>query len=256
MASSQAWSVLYEDAALLAVNKPAGWETVVQGDTTTRCLTRALRRECKLPDLAPGHRLDRDTTGVQLFGKDAETVARLHGLFRTRRVSKAYLALCAGIPRNARGTIRRNLSKWGGGRRAVQVVKGRGGLAAETGYIRLAFCLEDGAEPVASLMLFAPVQGRTHQVRVHASALGYPILGDDQYGDRAANRVCRASVGLKRQALHAWRVCLPHPREPRELRIEAPLAADMMHACARLIPAWDTALSQVAWIGAGTPSAP
>ncbi len=239
--------VLLEDAWLLAVAKPAGWESVVQDATSPKCLTTLLRDARGESELEPAHRLDRDTTGVQLFGRDPKTTKRLHSLFRTRQVRKAYLGICFGIPPNARGTIRRRLSRWGGGRRAVKVLKGRGGLEAETTYERLT--LTTGTAPAlpASLLLFRPLHGRTHQVRVHASALGYPILGDDQYGDRPANRQVKQATGLRRQALHAWRLSLLHPETGDAVRIEAPPPADLDALCTHLFSDWPDVLAAAAW---------
>ncbi len=232
------YEVLFDDEHLLAINKPAAWETVVKGGTGGRCLTSQLRRWLDLPALEPAHRLDRDTTGVQLFGKDRETVSRLHGMFRERRVRKEYLALCLGIPPNAGGVIRRRLSKWGGGRRAVRVIKGRGGLEAETVYERLAVNDPRLAEVACSLLLLKPHHGRTHQVRVHASALGYPVLGDDQYGDRGVNKQVRQATGLRRQALHAWKISFGHPWTAALVCVEAPVMPDMVCACEYYLPEW------------------
>lgn len=238
---------LYEDEALLIVSKPPGWETVVEG-TAGRCLTMRLRRERACPDLAPAHRLDRDTTGVQIFAKNDQARRKMEDLFRHRQVKKRYLALCYGIPRNATGVIRRRLADWRGGRRPVRVVKGREGKEAETAYRVLASASAGGDLDVA-LILFTPLQGRTHQIRAHAEAFGRPVLGDDQYGDRPANRIAKETAGLDRQALHAWQAAFPHPETGRPHFVEAPVPADFSVALDRWMPDWRAVLDRVAPAG-------
>jgi 23S rRNA pseudouridine1911/1915/1917 synthase len=237
--------LLAEDDDLLVVDKPAGWQTLVAEGRGRNCLTTVLRDRGPRPGLVPVHRLDRDTTGVQVFAKTPAAREALEAAFRERRTEKAYLALCLGVPRNRTGTIRRRLSDWSGGRRPVSVVKGRGGLEAETAY---AVIRSDGAFP-ASLLLFRPREGRTHQVRVHAAALGRPVLGDDQYGDRPANARAKARAGLARQALHAWRLLLPDPRSGHPLHLEAPLPADMAALADALFPDWPAALRELPFPG-------
>ncbi len=256
--------ILFADEHILAADKPAGWETVAAAGGR-RCFSSRARRVLKIPALAPVHRLDRDTTGVQVFAQDQETRARLEKLFRRREVHKSYLAISLGIPENRAGTIHRRLSAWHGGRRPVRVVKS-GGLPAETAYRLLvatprtevpakekrasspdAELGTPNPELTVSLILFLPRQGRTHQVRVHAEALGLPLLGDDQYGDRAANARAKKSFGLKRQALHAWRLTFTHPLTGKDIRLEAPLPADLRQAVAALFPNWEKALGAVAW---------
>lgn len=229
--------ILFDQHGVLAVNKPAGFETYAAGGD--KCLTKALRAQLAQNDIDPAHRLDRDTTGVQLFARGTASLQRLTELFKHRRTSKFYLALCFGVPANREGIIRRNLSKWMGGHRPVSVVKGDGGLTASTEYQVLAF----NREFPASLILFHPREGRTHQIRVHASAFGRPVLGDDQYGDRDANRKIKELSGLKRQALHAWRIILPEINpDGSMLEICAPLLPDMQRALDLLFPAWREAV--------------
>jgi len=223
--------VLHRADGWIAVDKPAGLETIREGGGgPERCLTLCLRAQEGAP-YAPAHRLDRDTSGVQVFALPA-ALAALESAFRHRRVAKRYLALCLGVPRNPEGTIRRPLSAWSGGRRPVRAVKGGGGMEAETSYRVLSTggVPAPGGEGIrVSLVLFEPHQGRTHQIRVHAEAIGYPVIGDDQYGDRPANAVFRA-YGLCRQALHAWRLTIEDPASGREVGIEAPIPADMRAA--------------------------
>ncbi len=246
--AAEAVEILYRDDWLLAVNKPAGWQTIVtDGGPATECLTSTIRRNLGLRYLAPAHRLDRDTSGVQLFAQADKTLKKLEKLFRQRQTAKFYLALALGVPRNRAGTVRRNLSEWRGGRRPVTVVKGAGGLPAQTAYLAAA----EGGWPgkprgVASLLLLHPREGRTHQIRVHLQALGYPILGDDQYGDRGANAAVKAACGLSRQALHAWRLSLPHPEQEKRLELLAPLPAELEVAANALFPGWPEALASAA----------
>lgn len=235
--------LLHEDDCLLAACKCAGLETVAESGA---CFTTYLRQELHLPELEPVHRLDRDTTGVQLFAKTSSAKGELEAAFRHRKTEKQYLAACLGIPANADGTIRKRLSNWSGGRRPVQVVKGSDGLEAETAYHLLSAFYPDprnmGPGVPASLILFLPHQGRTHQIRVHAASIEKPVLGDDQYGDRPANKRVKDFCGLKRQALHAWRITLPHPKTRQPLTLTAPVPDDMVALLTPLFPAWEETL--------------
>ncbi len=169
------------------------------------------------PGLEAAHRLDRDTSGAQLVSRNPEARDGLTALFRRRDVDKTYLALCLGAPRNRTGTVNRNLSEWSGGRRPVRVLR-QGGLEAATAYRVLARGTGPDGLPVG-LVSFSPHQGRTHQIRVHAAALGTPILGDDQYGDRPANRSAKQTLNAKRQMLHSWR--LEFPWKGSRIKVEA-----------------------------------
>lgn len=239
--------IISEDDSFLAINKPPGMETIAigrhEGDQRY-CLTSCCRAALRLETISPAHRLDRGTSGVQIFAKTAVALARLERAFRRRQVEKLYFALCLGVPANAEGVIRRNLSDWGGGRRPVQVVKGKGGFAAQSHYRLLAkgWLAANAAGgrqmpevPPAcevSFLLWQPREGRTHQIRVHAAAFGYPILGDDQYGNRPANRLAKETCNLRRQALHCWRMSFPHPQTGAIVKVEAPMPADMRAALA------------------------
>lgn len=220
--------ILRIEADFVVFAKPPGLETISQDGAPD--LTALVRRQMDEPSLTPAHRLDRDTSGVQLFARNPAAERELTALFRRRAVEKTYLAICLGVPRNRTGSISRNLSEWSGGRRPVRVLKS-GGLEAVTDYRLLAAspALADGFR--ASLLAFSPHQGRTHQIRVHAAAFGYPILADDQYGDRPANRLARDLLGLRRQALHSWRLGF----DWGNARVESvcPLARDLLPAAER-----------------------
>jgi len=208
------------------------------------CFLSFVRLATGNPAWRPVHRLDRDTSGVLLAACDPAVLAVAEAWFRERRVEKTYLALCLGSPFNRTGTVRRALSGWEGGRRPVRTVR-RGGAEAHTAYRVLA---ASGAGPrSASLIAFRPREGRTHQVRVHAAALGHPVLGDDQYGDRPANRHWRLAAGLTRQALHAWKAILPAggdagPSGPEggggPSIVTAPVPGDVAAAADAAVPGW------------------
>lgn len=218
-------AIILRHPDFIVVGKPPGMETISR--TGEPDLSGLARRELGEDDLMPAHRLDRDTSGAQIFARHAEAERELAALFRRRQVDKTYLAVCLGVPRNRTGAINRRLSEWRGGeRRPVLVVK-QGGLEASTAY-RLMASSAPGSEPKTSLVAFSPHQGRTHQIRVHAASLGYPILGDDQYGDRAANKEAKRLWGLGRQALHSWR--LEFNWRGERIRVSCPLADDIRPA--------------------------
>lgn len=220
---------LFANPDFVVVAKPPGMETVSEDGGPE--LLAATRTALDEPGLQAVHRLDRDTSGAQLFARDPAAADRLQSMFRHRQVEKTYLAVCLGSPRNRSGVVNRNLTPWSGGRRPVRVVK-QGGLPAVTAYETLAPAATAAGGLRLGLLAFFPHQGRTHQIRVHAAALGCPILGDDQYGDRAANKAAKTLFGLKRQALHAlrlafdWRgarveVACPPPEDMRLLLEQA-----------------------------------
>lgn len=204
--------ILHEDAALLVLNKPAG--LAVQGGTgTTRHLDGmlgALAAGGERPRLV--HRLDRDTSGLLVVARTALAASRLTEAFRRHRVDKLYWALVAGRPPAADGVIDRSLSKqagaWG-----EQVGSTADGQPARTRYRTVA-----RAGKIASWLALQPLTGRTHQLRVHCTLLGTPVLGDRKYGGPAA---CPAGApaGLM---LHAREIRLPHP-EGGILAVTAPL---------------------------------
>lgn len=228
--------MVLETADFVVFAKPPGMETISREGGPE--LTSRVRELLSEPALVPAHRLDRDTSGAQLFARNRAAETELVRLFRERLVDKTYLALCLGVPRNRSGTINRNLSEWDGGRRPVRVLR-RGGLEATTAYRVLTASEERAPGFKVSLIAFFPHQGRTHQIRVHASALGYPILGDDQYGDRAANRLAKNRMGLRRQALHSWRLAFPWRGE--NMAAECPLPRDMRRAAEKVFGPESTA---------------
>lgn len=216
--------VLYEDAALLVINKPAGL-AVHGGSGVSFGVIEALRRQrpqARFLELA--HRLDRETSGILLVGKKRSALTVLHDLFREgasrehgeRRVDKRYFVLVAGRWREPLRHVRLPLFKFllESGERRVRV--DALGKPAHTVF-RLLARWENFSLLEAELR-----SGRTHQIRVHCAAMGCPIAGDEKYGDFALNRVL-VQKGLKRMFLHAWKVRLPHPVSGEMLSLEAPL---------------------------------
>jgi 23S rRNA pseudouridine1911/1915/1917 synthase len=158
------------------------------------------------------HRLDKDTSGVLLLGRTREFSAALLEDFRHRRVEKRYLALVRGAPRQTFEVVS-HLREADGDR--IQTVRS-GGMRAETGFRVL------GRAGDYALVEAIPRTGRTHQIRVHLSQVGDPILGDGLYGGEAA----AAGRPVPRQMLHAWFLSFRHPASGESLRIEAPIPED------------------------------
>jgi 23S rRNA pseudouridine955/2504/2580 synthase len=224
--------ILYEDEALVAIDKPAG--LAVHGGSGVAFglieQLRAMHPEARFLELV--HRLDRDTSGVLLVARRRPALLALHAALREGRVDKRYLVLVRGDWREAVRRVELPLTKFvtREGERRVRVERTEG--RAATTIFRRRRSWPD-AEPSLSLLEAELRTGRTHQIRVHLAHLGFPVAGDDKYGDFAWNKAL-AREGLKRMFLHAWRVELPHPVEPRVLRLEAPLPEDLAGFLARL----------------------
>ena len=212
-------AIVYEDAELLALDKPAG--VAVHGGSGLRLGVieglRCLRPELRFLDLA--HRLDRDTSGLLLAAKRRRTLSELHHAFRAGRVDKRYWVLVKGRFDRAR-IVDRPLAKGvsRSGERVVEVSPE--GRASMTDFLPVAW----GAH--CSLLEARPRTGRTHQIRVHAAAAGHPVGGDPRYGDRDFNRDLR-SAGLQRMFLHAHALRFRGRVAGRRLVFEAPLGAEL-----------------------------
>lgn len=219
--------VIYEDDFLLALDKPAG-VAVHGGSGIATGVVEALREEregARFLELV--HRLDRDTSGVLLLAKKRSALTALHREMREGRIEKRYLALVKGDWRNAKQSVRLPLEKYltRAGERRVSV--SRQGQPAHT-----VFYLQKSWRG-ASLLEAELLTGRTHQIRVHLSHLGFPIAGDAKYGDFAWNREL-ARQGLKRMFLHAARIAFDHPATGERLTLEAPLPGELMTFLSRL----------------------
>ncbi|WP_119462791.1 RluA family pseudouridine synthase [Rhodospirillaceae bacterium SYSU D60014] len=216
-------AMLYRDADVLAIDKPAG--LAVQGGTGTHrhldALLDGLRFDAaERPRLV--HRLDKDTSGVLLLARNARSAAELTEAFRHKDVRKLYWAVVVGVPKLERGRIDLDLSKQPGsaGERVAPDLEGQGNGKRAITFYRV---VEHIGKQAAWLALM-PLTGRTHQLRAHCAAIGTPILGDGKYGGADAFLPGKA---LPRQLhLHARAIELPRPgRKP--IRVTAPLPPHM-----------------------------
>jgi len=204
--------ILYENEALLVYDKPFG---IASDDSFTKLL-RSYH-----PTLELVHRLDRETTGAVIFAKKPAIKQAMIALFKKMSVKKEYYALVDGVPQKKGGVIENYLGKLHSyeGQTLWGEVSEKKGLYAKTVWQ----CLKKGK--AASLFQCFPETGRTHQIRVHLSGIGHPILGDYQYG-----REFRCPYRSKRILLHAKEVAFPHPETGIELRVAAPIPADFEQA--------------------------
>jgi len=222
--------ILYEDDSLLAIDKPAGL-AVHGGSGVSLGLIEQLRASRPESFLELVHRLDRETSGILLVAKQRTALIRLHAALRKGEVDKRYIVLVRGRWRDETRRVDLPLHKFltGEGERRVRVER-EAGKAATTVFRRQRVWQ---GEPALSLLDAQLRTGRTHQIRVHLTHLGFPLAGDDKYGDFEWNRRL-AKRGLKRMFLHAWRLTLPHPVEARQLALESPLPRELSDFLAQL----------------------
>lgn len=219
------FAVIYEDEALIVIDKPAG--VAVHGGSGVSFgvieQLRSARPQARFLELA--HRLDRETSGLLVVAKKRAALTRLHDMFRDGMIEKRYLAMVRGHWRDSVRNVKLPLFKFltPEGERRVRVAPD--GKPAHS-IMRLESCRET-PRGTFSLLEVELRTGRTHQIRVHLAHLGFPILGDEKYGDFALNREL-PKLGLKRMFLHAASLGLPHPlRAGERLELKAPLPADL-----------------------------
>lgn len=212
--------ILFEDDCLLVLNKPSGM--AVHGGSGLSFgvieALRALRPQARFLELV--HRLDRDTSGVLLIAKKRSALRHLHEQLRTKTVQKNYLALVRGHWQSHCKRVQAPLLKneLAGGERIVRVSEQ--GKPSETHFKveeRFAF---------ATLVKASPITGRTHQIRVHTQYTGHPIALDSKYGEPSFDQKI-SELGLKRLFLHAAEIVFIHPKNGEEIRLSAPLDAQL-----------------------------
>jgi 23S rRNA pseudouridine1911/1915/1917 synthase len=228
-------TVLHEDPDLLVVDKPAGLVVHPGAGHARGTLVNALLHHVKDltgvgGELRPGivHRLDKETSGCLVVAKNETALAALQRSFQAREVEKTYLALVHGHPR-ASGRLETLHGRHPRDRKRFTARVARGKPAVTGWTVRTVL-------HHAALLEVRLETGRTHQIRVHLSELGHPLLGDALYGGarKGDARVKEVAARLGRQGLHAWKLGFPHPRDGRWIRAEAPVPVDLAQAVASL----------------------
>jgi 23S rRNA pseudouridine955/2504/2580 synthase len=211
-APARKFVVLFEDEHLLAIDKPAGVAVHGGSGVSFGVIEQLRMARPQAPFLELVHRLDRETSGILLLAKKRSALRQLQDQFRERETGKTYLALVVGQWPAKRKVLDKSLHKYllPDGERRVRVV------AKDDPDAMAALTLVKVREQGAGFALLEVTirTGRTHQIRVHLASEGFPIAGDDKYGDFDLNKsLQRASAGppLKRMFLHAWRLQFNHP---------------------------------------------
>jgi 23S rRNA pseudouridine955/2504/2580 synthase len=238
---AQRLTVLYEDADLMAIDKPAGLAihpgSGIEGPTVVE-LARAHVGPVAAGsfEASPAHRLDRDTSGVVLVAKTRKAMVSLTEMFTAGTVHKRYLALAKGRLPEESGVIDVPLQEHEQTARS-RAQRGVKLQEAITHWQRLS----EGA--TVSLLACRIETGRTHQIRRHLAAIGHPVAGDRRHGDFVLNRVLRREAGLRRMFLHAQRIALQHPLQRSRLDIQAALPAELVEVLGQLGLSAESALS-------------
>ena len=213
-------AILFEDDAIIALNKPSGMAVHGGSGVSFGVIEQLRAQRPQLRFLELVHRLDRDTSGVLLLAKKRSALVALHEALREGRVDKYYLALAIGKWHNPRQSVKVNLRKY-----VLESGERRVSVEAEGQASHTIFELQKAWRDF-SLLRAELKTGRTHQIRVHLAHVGYPIAGDDKYGDFARNKELARS-GLKRMFLHAASVTFLHPIEELTMTVDAPLPEEL-----------------------------
>lgn len=215
-----AQSVIFEDASLLAINKPSG--VAVHGGSGVSYgiieALRALKPEYQFLELI--HRLDRDTSGCLLIAKKRSALVAVQNLLRHRQTDKRYLTLLCGKVKFEQKKVTAPLlrEELKSGERFVRVDK--------NGKESTSFFTKKQLFKDSTLMEVKIVTGRTHQIRVHSQFLGHSVAGDSKYGNFACNQRLKKR-GLKRLFLHSSQITFKHPDSDKKMTIRAPLSEDL-----------------------------
>ncbi|HET8869559.1 MAG TPA: RluA family pseudouridine synthase [Aquabacterium sp.] len=227
--------ILFEDDHLLAINKPAG-VAVHGGSGVSHGVIEQLRQSrphAKFLELV--HRLDKETSGILLIAKKRSALVTLQDFFRHRQAHKTYAALVVGAWPGQKKVIDVALHKYltpGGERRVKAVPQTDDDGRRSISLVKVVKRFEG-----FSLLDVTIKTGRTHQIRVHLSNEGHPIVGDEKYGDFALNKsLGRGDVRFTRMFLHARYLRLPHPASGEELVLEAPIPSDCQAFLDQLTP--------------------
>lgn len=239
-----ALTILHEDDSLIVIDKPAGLAVHPAPGSPDGTLVNALLAHCAgtlsgIGGVArPGivHRLDKETSGLIVCAKTDRAHGELSRQFAEHSAGRRYVAVCWGTPSPSEGTIDAPIGRDPRERKRMAVVAGGSGKRAVTQY-RVEKRLGLGASRIACRL----ETGRTHQIRVHLTHIGHPLIGDPVYGRATTARRGRlsprgrdAAEAFARQALHAAELSFDHPKDGRRLTFECPLPADMTALIAAL----------------------
>ncbi|HSF57594.1 MAG TPA: RluA family pseudouridine synthase [Candidatus Binatia bacterium] len=235
--------VIFEDDDCIVINKAAGMVVHPAAGKPSGTLVNAILHYCPNlqgigGELRPGivHRLDKDTTGVMIVAKNASAFQELAAQFKDRRVKKEYLALVFGKLKGERGVINRPIGRHRADRKRMSSLyalpKKREAVTEWSVEKWLRTKNKGPGSSGVSLLRLRPLTGRTHQIRVHLADLGHPVVGDKVYGRKRRNAAAKngnvpALESFPRQALHAERLSLFHPRSGVPIEFFAPLAEDI-----------------------------
>ncbi len=227
-------NIIYKDSHIIIVNKPAGLSVLTEGwDPDAPYLVKQLEETLGTHSTGSEqavwvvHRLDKSTSGVIVFALTAEAHRSLNIQFEKHTVEKMYRAITFGVPgwkeRVTKFPLRVNV-----GHKHRTMVDNKNGVRAETrfrvlNYVQISPILAEGA----ALVEASPMTGRTHQIRVHAYALGFPLLGDTLYSSPETDIIARP-------ALHAYSLSFDHPESNERVKFNAPYPADFAEALKRL----------------------
>ncbi len=221
-------TIIFEDDALLVIDKPAGF-AVHGGSGVSRGVIEQLRLERpKAKFLELVHRLDRETSGVLMLAKKRAALVALHEAIRNNQTDKRYVMLVAGEWLEKKKRVILDLQKYvlPNGERRVNVVTDKSKDKYDEAQVsETIFYLKQNFAGF-SLLEAQLVTGRTHQLRVQLAYLGFPIVGDDKYGDFVLNKAL-AKKGLKRMFLHSAETNLRHPVTGEKLKLIAPLPLEL-----------------------------
>ncbi|PIQ55633.1 MAG: ribosomal large subunit pseudouridine synthase C [Comamonadaceae bacterium CG12_big_fil_rev_8_21_14_0_65_59_15] len=244
---ARTFTVLLEDEYLIALDKPAGVAVHGGSGVSFGVIEQLRMARPQAPFLELVHRLDRETSGILLVAKKRSALKALQEQFRQRQTGKTYLAMVRGTWPVKLKVLDKPLHKYlvasdqaQAGERRVKVVSkdDPDGMPALT-LVKVRASTAD-----YSLLEVTIKTGRTHQIRVHLASAGYPILGDDKYGDFELNKaLARAQPGLQRMFLHAWRLALHHPASGEGLELLADLAPELARLAQQVFPDACTGLS-------------
>lgn len=231
------FDVLYEDEAVLVIDKPAGLPMHTTAKFWRNTLVAVLRERFPGEHTEICHRIDRETSGVMLIARTPEAGSRLKSAFAGRRISKRYLALCKGSPPDA-GVIDQPIKLLETPTHLMMGLAADGVRAVTRFEVVRRFAAQ-------ALLAVTPETGRQHQIRVHLASLGYPLVGDKLYGagEQYFMEACDTGIssdllarfdGLARHALHAERLTFAHPTTGDPTTVVSPLPPDLTDYMARL----------------------